>query len=348
MRRINYRPYGLLILFFFCLLSLPKSSVDRIRSVAVCSFAPFWKGLHSIKKGSLFLLTVPPIGGRDGSAQSARQIEMLSQENLMLHAQIQSVKEWVLSEERIQGEWKRWQSVASIGKPEAESFLKRRAEELARRLSLQMKSAQGKVIFREPISWSSTVWVNVGERYNLACKEKIVCKNSPVLVGSSVVGIVDFVGQDYCSVRLITDGRLVPSVRVARGSAQNRQLIESLDSAIFSLERRGDLMKGWDGGSELVKLLHECRQRLLKGGEELLLAKGEIHGTSRPLWRARGQRLKGVGFNYDFGDSEGMGRDLRTGELVGMERRKEGVPLLREGDLLVTSGLDGLFPQAFG
>jgi cell shape-determining protein MreC len=39
--------------------------------------------------------------------------------------------------------------------------------------------------------------------------------------------------------------------------------------------------------------------------------------------------LKGIGFNYDYPDSMGPPSQ---------------VPLLKEGDLLVTSGLDGVFP----
>ena len=53
--------------------------------------------------------------------------------------------------------------------------------------------------------------------------------------------------------------------------------------------------------------------------------------------------MKGLGFNYDFSDNEGPARDLRTGEIVGSSSKKQ-VALLKEGDLLITSGLDGIFP----
>ncbi|NBU62870.1 MAG: rod shape-determining protein MreC, partial [Chlamydiae bacterium] len=43
--------------------------------------------------------------------------------------------------------------------------------------------------------------------------------------------------------------------------------------------------------------------------------------------------LSGYGFNYDFADSEGGPFDLRTEHLI------------RVGDLLVTTGLDGIFPR---
>ncbi len=69
-------------------------------------------------------------------------------------------------------------------------------------------------------------------------------------------------------------------------------------------------------------------------GEDGYLAKGELHGSSAPFWRSRSPVLKGVGFNYDYPDEEGRAREL-NGD----------VPLLKEGDALLTSGLDGVFPQ---
>ena len=51
-----------------------------------------------------------------------------------------------------------------------------------------------------------------------------------------------------------------------------------------------------------------------------------------------------MGFNYDFPDQDGPARDLRTGEIIGSKKAQVGIPLLKEGDLLITSGLDGIFP----
>lgn len=64
-----------------------------------------------------------------------------------------------------------------------------------------------------------------------------------------------------------------------------------------------------------------------------LLAKGELSGSSHPLWRSRGALLEGTGFNYDFSDSAGPARDLRSTDTI-----------LQPNDLLVTTGMDGLFP----
>lgn len=80
-----------------------------------------------------------------------------------------------------------------------------------------------------------------------------------------------------------------------------------------------------------------------KTGEEEYLAKGELHGSSAPFWRSRGISLKGIGFNFDYPDEEGPSRDLKNGRPTG--NSAGAIPLLKEGDLLVTSGLDGVFPQ---
>jgi rod shape-determining protein MreC len=79
--------------------------------------------------------------------------------------------------------------------------------------------------------------------------------------------------------------------------------------------------------------------RVLRDGQ--LLAKGELSGSSAPLWRGAGKRLKGTGFNYDRDDEAGAARDLRTGV---PKTGGPSTPLIEEGDLLVTSGLDGVFP----
>ena len=69
----------------------------------------------------------------------------------------------------------------------------------------------------------------------------------------------------------------------------------------------------------------------------LHLAKGEIRGNLvSPL-------LDGFGFNYDFADSYGEARDLRTGEPL--QKKGKRLPLVQKGDLLQTSGLDGIFPE---
>lgn len=66
-----------------------------------------------------------------------------------------------------------------------------------------------------------------------------------------------------------------------------------------------------------------------------LLAKGELHGSDTVVYCKGSSMLQGQGFNYDFADSEGPAIDLRSKDPY----------IIKIGDILVTSGLDGLFPS---
>lgn len=154
-----------------------------------------------------------------------------------------------------------------------------------------------RVIFRTLANWDQFLWVNVGSQRNEELGRVVIDKNSPVVSGENVVGVIDYVEKRRSRVRLITDVTLVPSVRVARTVANER----------------------------------------------LYLAKGELSGSSQVLWRGYSKILKGSGFNYDFRDPKGGPRDLRTGRLMN-QKGGEALPLIKVGDLLVTTGMDGVFP----
>ena len=212
---------------------------------------------------------------------------------------------------------------------EAENHLLR--VELSRlKVQLGEKSAQPKVvtahvIYRNPQSWGSTFWVDVGENR--------VEKNSPVLSGSALVGLVDYVGQKQARVRLITDRGFKPSVRAVRGSLQNAQLFEHLESVLRHIQGRVDLPLEEMDQLEMIASLEKLQRNLSLDHESWYLAKGILEGGGSPLWRSRSHSLKGIGFNYDFADEKGDARALTSEP-----------PILQAHDLLVTTGLDGIFP----
>lgn len=346
MRRISYRPYLFLLLFFFSVMSVSQNASERIRSLVVCSLAPCWRSFNFLKEEASILLTLPLPEAR---SSDACEIERLSLENQLLHSQMQSVREWLLFEDRIQEQVERYKlfSQADFDDLFWKEFFKRRSQELCHSLDLQMSGLPAKVIFREPVSWSSTLWINLGEKDNQKLNKKIIGKNSPVLLGISIVGVVEFVGDYQSRVRLITDSRLVPSVRACRGSEQNRYLLEHVEALTFALESREDLFVSQDERTVLTHRLNLLKNALLKQTGDFYLAKGELHGTSHPLWRSRNQVLKGIGFNYDFPDIEGPARDLRSGKPYEMSKKRESLTLLKPGDLLITTGLDGIFPPGF-
>src|ERR1700722_2860336 len=342
MRRLSYRPYFLLILFFFCVMSLSQGTSEKVRSFVVCSLAPYWKGFHFLK-GKAWVATLP------SAAQSSDAIDRLSQENQLLRSQIENVREWLLYEDRIQEQVARYKLLSQShgNDPFWKEFFTRRSRELARSLELQSTALPAKVIFREPASWSSTLWINLGEKDNQRLGKKIIDKNSPVLLGTTIVGVVEYVGDNQSRGRLITDARLCPSVRAIRGNEQKRYVLEHLEALNFALETRDDLFSSKDEWQLCAQQLLTLKKSLQQQSGDFYLAKGEIHGTSYPLWRSRSQVLKGRGFNYDFSDAEGPARDLRSSEPYTTVKKCELVPLLKSGDLLVTTGLDGVFPPGF-
>ena len=73
------------------------------------------------------------------------------------------------------------------------------------------------------------------------------------------------------------------------------------------------------------------------------LAKGELRGSLNSDWRKQSLHLRGIGFNYDFPDEEGPSRDLRTGA-PSDESELPTIPIIEQGDSLITTGMDGIFP----
>jgi len=299
MRRTIAFPFLALGLFLFLWINLPKGISDRIRSFAVASLShrPF----------------------ENGSNELAR----LQLENQNLRTQIDHVYEWVLFDQRIAEQFEFLK--------EHRDFSQKRAVHLRELLTEQLSSLPAQVIYRDPSSWSSSLWVNVGEENNRALGHIIVAKNSPVLADGALVGVVDYVGKKQARIRLITDSGLSPSVRACRGATQNRELAHQFQALLHQLEKRNDLFSTDAEKKQFLAQLHQLKERNGSWWEDGYLAKGEVHGSSAPFWRSRGPILKGIGFNFDYPEDS-------TSHL------KAGVPILKEGDLLVTSGLDGVFP----
>ncbi len=276
-----------------------------------------------------------------------KELEVLKRENQVLRMQLENINEWFLHEDRVEEQMHRLQQVQNekVGE-NLRLFYARRQEQIMNILKLQMKAVPAKVVYREPCSWSSFIWVNVGEKQNKSLQGTFIGKNSPVVVGNTLIGFVEEVGMVRSKVRLLTDSKLIPAVRAVRGSEQNYIVARQIDALLQTLQTRQELFASEQESRDLFLQLQEVSSRTGYFSEDYYLAKGELLGSSLPLWRSRGQVLQGVGFNYDFPDEEGPARDLRTGESLS-EKHGKGVSLLRIGDLLITTGLDGVFPPGF-
>ena len=315
------------------MLSFPDLWSQKVRFLTVSSLAPSWRLCEKIKNQCLFLASSSSHPKLE-IEKYIRELEELKRENRALCEQMENIREWVLNEDRIEEQMLRIKTLDFSEKEEAwKAYFQRRKEQLSAVLKLQLKAIPAQVIYRDPASWSSFVWLNVGEKQNKSLKEVVIAKNSPVVIGSVLVGVVEEVGEKQCKVRLITDANLFPAVRSIRGGRQDQFLLEQVEGLLQLLQTRRDIFFSLEEERLVFASLHKVVQQLETSQVTSYLAKGELHGSSLPLWRSRGQYLKGVGFNYDFADEEGSAKDLRTGEA-----------LLKEGDLLITSGLDGVFP----
>lgn len=316
--------YIVLAAALFCWVSIPQHITDGIRSFSVASLSPAWDSAKGIRK---YLSDRPSLLWSPKKQKDETQVSQLELENAMLRAQLEKISKWLIDEERI------LEQLALVAKMEGQKnqvtdvqsrgFFERRVRHLQSLIQYELMAMPAEVIYRDPSSWSSSLWINVGEDDNKVLGKQVIAKNSPVVSGFSLVGVVDYVGKKQARVRLISDSGLSPAVRAARGLAQKDEIASKVDCIVEHLQ-------GLPGKEALLQDLKSLKTQLESRSEEHYLAKGELHGSGAPLWRARSSLLKGIGFNFDYPDEEGSA--------------PKGVPLLKKGDLLVTTGFDGVFP----
>ena len=344
MRKIHYFPYVLLIFFLFAALSISTKQSLKIRNFAVSCMSPCWVNFNSFRL--LLGSSSPLLLSKNMDPTNIDNLRDVELENALLKDQIDSVYKWLMFDQRIDSQLEILKEVRSKNVDDLywKDFFRRRGEDLQKILEVELQAVPAKIIFREPSSWSSSVWINVGEKDNEDLGRLIIGKDSPVVLGDSLVGIVEYVGKKESRVRLITDSGLVPSVRAVRGSTQDRELLLGCADLYDMVYSREDLFDNEDEREIFYDLLSNLIKKLKKNNADYYLAKGELHGNSYPLWRSYGQKIKGVGFNYDYSDLEGPQRELRTGNVLDQKFDFLSRALLKKGDLLVTTGMDGVFP----
>jgi len=268
---------------------------------------------------------------KGASNSKTLEISELKMENRALKEQLEEVKAYLSQEDHINSLLEKCQKYEEKKNPAFASFYRRRLNQLIDLLHVTKWGISADVIFREPASWSSAIWVNVGSSQNKILKKEVVAVDSPVVFGDQLIGLIEKVDKHKSLVRLITDARLTPAVYCIRGYEQNsfiqNQCLKLKD--VLSFEES-------ENSVELITQLD--RYVDLQKNEEYteFLGKGFLSGSSHPVWRSRSFTLQGVGFNYDFGDEEGPPRSIHA---------ETSIPLFRIGDALVTSGMDGVFPK---
>ena len=318
--RRSYRFYFLLIVFLFCCMSLPESFSSSLRGAAVSVLGKSWESIAAMKSWakSIYKWDRSSFKRSGQVLRSSEEISRLRAENMGLRTELGRLLA-LYGDETLKHE-KLW--------------------------SVEGLSLPARVIFRDPSFWDHSLWVNVGERDNTRFADPILAENSPVLSGGAVVGLVDYVGKKQSRIRLITDPGVNPAVRVFRGWRQNALLSAHVAAVLEALSMREELFFLHQGDAHFLHSLRELHKHLQGDLSQIPLAKGTLRGAIRPAFRSPGKFLRGICFNYDFADEYGPARDLRSGQVFSSGSQNfPAVPLVQVNDLLLTSGMDGIFPE---
>lgn len=188
------------------------------------------------------------------------------------------------------------------------------------RLSESKKTVCANIIYRDPLSWSSFAWIDVGSKDQIP----FLKKNAPVVVDDVLVGIIDHVEATCSKVRLITDPKLHPSVQIHRGSQKVFDVKQTARLFQNQLRYYKELPLSDQEKQQWEKQLSSLLEKLDPQEHYERLSMGFLSGMATSFWSTQRPYLKGSGFAYHD--------ETRTFLLVDV------------GDLLVTSGLDGIFP----
>lgn len=313
--------YFFILVTLLVIMSLSRSTSEKMRGEAVAIVSPLWENLGSKKV--------------DAKLPMKEEIHRLQLENQLLSNELSYLLSLFDYQENIQ-------SKASHFQIDIAEEAKLAIPKLTQNVKMQVEALPARVVMRSYDTWNSFLWIDVGSDSNYKKNRAIIAKDSPVLVGNAVVGVIDYVDKKQSRVRLITDEGLNPSVRASRGGEQEIAMGEQIDNVINWIKRKKLTQLSIEDKYKLLSLLTTLKATLQPFKKSYYLAKGELRGSSQPSGRGLNPILKGIGFNYDFDDDEGLARDLRTGKPL--RGKGEEIPILKENDILVTTGMDGVFP----
>lgn len=338
-----------IVIYFFIfatlltVMSLAPHTNDKIRGASVAFIAPLWEKILSFKHFLFFPSRPSPFSS---SLSIEEEKERLQLENQLLQLELLDVykqlDEQLLLSSKIA-------HMVSLSPNETRSTVSDYEKSLKKALSLtkqRLKAMPARVIFRSLDTWNNSLWINIGRLTDLLDQEFTIAVNSPVVIGNAVIGIVDYVGDYQSRVRLITDNRLKLSVRAARGGEQEALLSAQIENLLQQMNRKKYSFFSSENQAHLIKFLKELKEGLQPLKKTWYLAKGELSGSPSLYRSDETVHLKGIGFNYDFSDDEGESRDLRSGKSL-LHPHKSSIPILKVDDVLVTTGMDGIFPSGF-
>jgi rod shape-determining protein MreC len=335
--------YLIIFATLLTIMSLSRHTSDKMRGQSVALMAPLWEKILGFK----YFIFHPSQPSPFSHLSIEEEMQRLQMQNQLLEHEISDLQkqfdEQILISSQIA-------QITPFAPEEARALAIEYQKSLQHSLKILKRRIQAipaRVIFRSFDTWNSSLWINVGESTNQNHQMTIVALNSPVVVGSAIVGIIDYVGKSQSRVRLISDHRLKPSVRAARGGEQDfliSEQIEALLQQISHKKKMGELSSA--DQAQLIQLLKQLKKNVQPLKKTWYLAKGELWGSLFSARLGQNVHLKGTGFNYDFADEEGASRDLRNGKSIQQPQAEE-IAVLKVNDILVTTGMDGIFPTGF-
>lgn len=319
-----------LILFLLCTLTLSSKTTDYFRAFASTTLSPLWIFFFSCKQS--YSTNENHSLNKENLSEKIKTLQL---DNYNLCQSVELLKSQIDLQNHLIEKY-----VLLNKSKKDQPNLEKKQREILHLIDQYTKATNARIIFRDISSWSSSFWIDVGEKKNQILGRVVISKNSPVIAGNSIVGIVEYVDQYRSRVRLITDPRLTPSIRVARGDESKIVLFSQIQKLLQLIE----FLEKDEEVSFIQKNLLNLRHKIELKNENLYLAKGELKGSKKLLWETKQPIFQGIGFNYDFEDPEGGPRDLRSGNLEQEQSLDKNFPLIRKNDILITTGMDGIFP----
>lgn len=324
------------------MMSLSRHTSDKMRGKSVSIVASLSEKILSLKH--FFLHPTAPSPFTHLSIEEEKQ--RLQLENQILEIEVAYLQEQLHEQLLISSQ------ITQIA-PYLPEEAKNLADDYQKSLQISLKTIQkrvhaipARVIFRSFDTWNSFLWINAGESNNKDLLDPVIAKNSPVVMGKAIIGIIDLVEEHQSRVRLISDNRLRPSVRASRGAEEDFLISEQIEKLFHQIHYKKNLPLETEEQNRLSQILLKLKNNLQPFKKTWYLAKGELQGSLFSAKLGQEISLKGIGFNYDFADEEGESRDLRSGKSTGQAPGGT-IPILKINDILITTGMDGIFPPGF-
>jgi rod shape-determining protein MreC len=312
-------------------MSSSKHTTDKMRGKTASFLAPFFEKIHGLK----FLI---PFHYSSGTSIS-EELQHLQIENQLLSTEITHLQQLLQEQHYLFSRFLELNAPVIDKVPRLINILDNVNQDTLQQLTRKLQTVPARVIFRSFDTWNHSIWIDKGESFNHNNPFTSIAKNSPVVVGNALIGIIDYVGEQQSRVRLLTDSRLTLSVRASRGGQQDFLLNENIEHLSYHLQYLQNMPLSIEEQNYLTKLLQKLKTSVQ---DSCYLAKGELNGSASLIRQGHSILLKGRGFNYDFDDRQGKKRELRTGKST--HDANAALPLLKVNDILVTTGMDGVFP----